>query len=72
MTIMLILMGVTYAAAIVFDFRPRLAESGKCEKILLAILFISLVPLVLNAMDVKVPSPAKPIEQAVKAMFHVS
>ncbi len=70
--IMLVIVAATYAAALAFDFRPRLAESGKGEKILyLAMMLLSLVPLVLNALDVKVPSPAKPIEQAVKALFHV-
>ena len=70
--IMLFILAATYALALAFDFRPRFRESPPGEKALyLALLTISLVPLVLNALDVPVPSPAKPIADAVKAVFHV-
>ena len=70
--IMLSILAVIYALTLAFDFRPRFRESAPGEKALyLALLTISLVPLVLNALDVPVPSPAKPIADAVKAVFHV-
>lgn len=68
----LFIVAAAYAATLAFDFRPRLKGSAKGEKILyLALMTISLVGLVLNALDIPVPSPAKPIEQAVKALFRV-
>jgi hypothetical protein len=69
---MLCILAATYALALVFDFRLRLRQSPPGEKALyLALLAISLVPLLLNALGVPVPSPAKPIADAVKAVFHV-
>jgi hypothetical protein len=70
---MLAIVAAAYAAALFFDFRPRLKDSAKGEKVLyLLLMAISLAPLLLDALAIPVPSPAKPIEQAVKALFHVS
>jgi len=69
---MLSILAVTYVLTLALDFRPRLRDSPPGEKALyLALLMISLVPLILNALGVPVPSPAKPISDAVKAVFHV-
>ena len=69
---MLFILAAAYAAALVLDFKPRLRDSAKGEKALyLALMAISLVPLVLTALEIPVPSPAKPIVEAVKAVFHV-
>jgi hypothetical protein len=72
MLILLIILAATYAATLVFDFRLRLKESPAGEKALyLALMAISVVPLILNVLAVPVPSPAKPIVEAVRAIFHV-
>jgi len=69
---MLFIVAAAYAATLSFDFRLHLKESAKGEKILyLTLMLISLIPLVMNALDIPVPSPAKPIEQAVKALFRI-
>lgn len=69
---MLFLVAVVYAAALVCDFCPRLQKGAKGEKILyVALMLVGLVPLVLFTLGVPVPSPAQPIQQAVKAVFRV-
>jgi len=69
---MLFILAAAYSAALLFDFKPRLRDSAKGEKALyLALMVISLAPLVLNALDITVPSPTKPIVAAVKAVFRV-
>ncbi len=61
-----------YAAVLALDYRPRLKGRPKGEKALyLALMAVGFSVMLLYALDVKVPSPAKPIEQAVEALFHV-
>jgi hypothetical protein len=72
MLILMIILAAVYAATLLFDFRLRLKESPAGEKALyLAMLAISVVPLVLNVMAISVPSPSEPIIEAVKAIFRV-
>ena len=69
---MLFILAAAYAAALAFDFIPRLRDGAKGEKALyLALMAVSLAPLVLRALEIPVPSPAKPIVEAVRAIFHV-
>ena len=69
---MLMILAAAYLAAIFFDFRQYLRGGAKGEKALyLALLAISLVPLVLNELGFPLPPHTKPIEQAVRAIFRV-
>lgn len=69
----LFMVAAAYLAALAFDFLPRISGSSKGEKALyLALMAAGLTLLVLYALDAPVPSPAKPIEQAVRAIFGVS
>ena len=61
-----------YLAVLAFDFRTHLMKRPKGEKALyLALLLISFSVLMPYALGVTVPSPAKPIQQAVQALFQV-
>jgi uncharacterized membrane protein len=61
-----------YAAVIVFDFRRHVMKKPKGEKALyLMLMAVSFSVMMLYALGVTVPSPAKPIGQAVEALFHV-
>ncbi len=69
---MLFILAATYFTAIFFDFRQYLPDSAKGEKALyLAMLAISLVPMVLTALEIPVPSHTKIIVEAVRAIFRV-
>ena len=49
---MLIILAMVYASTLAFDFRPRLRDSAKGEKVLyLALMVVSLVPLVMNVLS---------------------
>ena len=61
-----------YAAVLAFDFRVRLADRPKGAKALyLTLMAVSFFVLMLYALGVNVPSPAKPIQEAVQALFHI-
>lgn len=61
-----------YVGILLFDFKPGLKQAGKGEKIAyLAILTIGFAAAVAYGMGVGIPSPAYPIEHAVRAVFGV-
>lgn len=69
---MLFILAATYFTAFYFDFRQYLRDSAKGEKALyLALMAISLVPMVLTALDIPVPSHTKAIVEAVRVVFRV-
>lgn len=69
---MMLILAATYFTAIYFDFRQYLKDSAKGEKALyLSLLTISLVPMLLNALEIPVPSHTKAIVEAVRAIFRV-
>ncbi len=61
-----------YAGILLFDYRPGMKQAGKGEKIAyLAILTVGFAAAVAYGMGVGIPSPAYPIENAVRAIFGV-
>ena len=69
---MLAILIALYAGVVAFDFVPHLKESPKGEKALyLILLAVSFSLLSVSVLGVKVPSPAEPLQQAVKAVFRI-
>jgi hypothetical protein len=61
-----------YAAVLVFDFRPCLKDRPRGEKALyLALLTVSFAVLMADALGLDVPSPVKPIQETLQALFHI-
>ena len=62
-----------YAGVLIFDFRPlaKLCAPG-VRALYLILLSVSFAVLVLHELGVPVPSPAKPIEQGIQALFGIS
>ena len=69
---MLAILLAAYSGIVLFDFRRRLRGAKACVRALyLALLFLSFSVLTLHELGVEIPSPAKPIEGAVRALFGV-
>lgn len=70
---MLAILIATYLGALALDFRPSLKECAAGEKALyLALMAIGFSVLVLDELGVKIPSPATPIEDALRALLGIS
>ena len=69
---MLAIILVLYAVVFLTDFRLSLKNGKLGEKALyLGLMALSFSVLVLNELGVDIPSPAKPIEAAVHALFGI-
>ncbi len=62
-----------YAAVFFMDFLPHRGESARgVQALYLVMLAVSFAVLMLDAWGVRVPSPAPPIQNAVRAIFGIS
>lgn len=70
---MLAILLTVYAAVLLVDFRSLAKQCAPGVRALyLTLLSISFAVLTLDELGVSVPSPAKPIQQAIQALFGIS
>ncbi|NLD58971.1 MAG: hypothetical protein GX647_04875 [Clostridiales bacterium] len=69
---MIAILLTVYLGTLLIDFRAHLKDSKALVKALyLALLFVSFSVLTLYEFGVEIPSPAGPIQDAVRALFGV-